>query len=257
MKKIKLNQTPKCFITYLCFQPFRDCITKIWIIKDIWVLLCRRGKKTIAHALFHLEEMLLSLESLWQGSLMCLRCETREIHRVSLYRATSDATTLPPTLNFLHFMTAAVEFISSSLNFWNITFRIFHWLQIVAEIRFKTWLRFSAQIVEQLLVYARLDHYRALPSLSDIHISHFWGSGGMMLPCLHQEVYSFWPKPVVETLHRKLITTKSPLILLQSHKTLGHPTNQCRKCKKERKKVCLYSANVFTNKKRKYKKIRI
>lgn len=44
-KKIKLNQTPKCFITYLCFQPLRECITKIWIIKDIWVLLRRREKK--------------------------------------------------------------------------------------------------------------------------------------------------------------------------------------------------------------------
>lgn len=148
-----------------------------------------KGKKTIAHALFHLEEMLLSLESVWQGSLMCLRCETREIYRVGLYRATSHATTSPPTLNFLHFMTAAVEFISSSLNFWNITFRIFIDCRLWPKLDLRLGCGFRAQIVEQLLVYARLDHYRALPSLSDIRISHFWSSGGMMLPCLHQEVF--------------------------------------------------------------------
>ncbi len=71
-----------------------------------------REKKQIAHTLFHLEEMLLSLESVWQGPLMCLSCEMtlveREIQGVNLYRATSHAVL---TKLALHFMTAAAEFI--------------------------------------------------------------------------------------------------------------------------------------------------
>jgi len=41
---------------------------------------------------------------------------------------------------------------------------------------------------------------------------------------------------VVETLHHKIIKSKSLLILLLFHKTLGHPTNQSRKGKEEKKK---------------------
>ncbi len=75
------------------------------------IITSEREKKQIAHTLFHLEEMLLSLESVWQGPLMCL-CEMtlveREIQGVNLYRATSHAVL---TKLALHFMTAAAEFI--------------------------------------------------------------------------------------------------------------------------------------------------
>lgn len=198
-KKIKLNQTPKCFITYLCFQPLRDCITKIWIIKDIWVLLRRREKKQSLIPYFIWKKCCY----LWKVSdkgLWCVwavkRLSLTEKYKGSVY--IGRRVTPPdrrPQLNCLFTSWLLLQSpFSNSPKFCNFIFRIFHWLRIVAKIRFKTWLWLSVQIVEQLLVYARSDLYRVLPSLSDMHISHFWGSGVMMLPRLHQ-VYPFWPKP--------------------------------------------------------------
>lgn len=126
------------------------------------------------------------VSELWNDSL-------REKYKGSVYIGQQVT---PSSLNclFTSWLLLQSSF-SNSPKFWNITLRIFHWLRIVAKIRFKTWLWLSVQIVEQLLVYARLDLYSVLPSFSDMHISHFLDSGVMMLPRLHQELYPFWPKP--------------------------------------------------------------
>ncbi len=186
------------------------------------IITSEREKKQIAHTLFHLEEMLLSLESVWQGPLMCLSCEMtlveREIQGVNLF----GQQVTPSSLNWLFTLWLLLQSsFSNSPKFWNITLRIFHWLWIEAKIRFKTWLWLSVQIVEQLLVYAWLDLYSVLPSFSDMHISHFWGSGVMMLPLLHQELYPFWPKPgggdsPSQPNHNKITTDSSAI-----PKTLG------------------------------------